>query len=130
MIEEYDPLKAPDPEQWLETDEDERSYFIRVYHENAGVELASVAMLTHVALHTVVENQIAMAEETNVPETLQRLMDEGLDRHQALHAIGTVLIERMHDAVRGDGGKESLIKDYYRKLDELTAEKWRRMGDI
>lgn len=130
MIDEYDPLKAPDPEQWLEIDEDERNELIREYHENAGIELEFIALLTHVGLHLVVENQVAMSDETNVSATLQRLMDEGLDRHQAMHAIGLVLMEHMHNAVSGDGDRETLMKDYYRKLEKLTADKWLRMDDL
>ena len=33
--------------------------------------------------HVVVENQVALGEATPVPATLDRLMDEGLDRHDA-----------------------------------------------
>ncbi len=128
MIEEYDPLKAPDPEQWLETDEEERHYLIHEYHENAGIEIPG--MLMHTTIHTVVENQIAMGDETLVPATLQRLIDEGLDRHQALHAIGTVLIERLQNAMSDEGTKKNITRDYYRKLKKLTARKWRRMGGL
>jgi hypothetical protein len=34
----------------------------------------------HSAIHNVVENQVAMGDELNVANNLQRLMSEGLDR--------------------------------------------------
>jgi hypothetical protein len=49
--------------------------------------------------HVVVENQVALGEVMRVPETLERLLDEGLDRHEAVYAIGSVLMEIMLDTV-------------------------------
>jgi hypothetical protein len=46
----------------------------------------------HAANHVIVENQLAMGDATVVPATLARLMQEGLDRHDAIHAIGSVLV--------------------------------------
>jgi hypothetical protein len=40
--------------------------------------------------HVVVENQVALGEATSVPEALDRLINEGLDRHDAVHAVGSV----------------------------------------
>jgi hypothetical protein len=45
----------------------------------------------------MVETQIALGDETPARRTAQRLMDAGLDRHEAIHAIGWVLIEFMSD---------------------------------
>jgi len=82
----YDPLKAPDPEEWLELDEQERIDLAQDYHRRARIKLPSA--LLHANMHAIVENQIALGDETPARRVLQRLMNEGLDRHQAIHAIG------------------------------------------
>ena len=43
--------------------------------------------------HVVVENQVVLGEAMPVPETLNRLMDEELDHHEAVHAICSILLE-------------------------------------
>ncbi len=40
--------------------------------------------------HVVVENQIALGDEIPVARNLHQLMAQGLDRHDAIHAIASV----------------------------------------
>ena len=58
-------------------------------------------------------------------QTLARLMDEGLDRHEAVHAIGSVLMSIVFDVVSeaNDGG--DINEKYSRALATLTAANWR-----
>ena len=84
----YNPQKAPDPEEWLMRDEGERSALVRAYHQEAGIEMPNV--IVHAAIHTTVENQAALGEEHPVSSKLDDLMKEGLDRHEAVHAVGCV----------------------------------------
>jgi hypothetical protein len=79
----------------------------------------------HAAAHVLVENQVAMSDATVVPVTLNRLMREGLDRHDAIHAIASVLMGIVCDAVRNPEGKPIDINDANRELGELTAAGWR-----
>ena len=51
------------------------------YHRRTRVQLENPE--PHAIAHVVVENQVALGEATLVPETLDRLMGEGLDRHEA-----------------------------------------------
>ncbi len=56
--------------------------------------------------------------------TVERLVSEGLDRHDAIHAIGAVLTEDMSALARGD--VTLWDQDRYRKrLEKLTAKRWR-----
>ncbi len=79
-------------------------------------------------VHAVVENQIALGDEIPVRRTVQRLMSEGLDRHESIHAVGSVLIGHMtellgrSEAVPGTNANDS----YYAALDRLTAKGWRQ----
>ena len=54
----------------------------------------------HAVMHAIIENQIALGDEIPVQRTAQRLMDEGLDRHDTIHAIGSVLVGHMFDLTR------------------------------
>jgi hypothetical protein len=52
-------------------------------------------------------------------------MREGLDRHDALHAIGSVLVGIVFDAIKNPDGKQVDINAQYgRELAELTAASW------
>jgi hypothetical protein len=124
----YDPLRPPDPQQWLALDEQARIALVRDYHRRKRVRLPNEQV--HAMAHAIVENQIALGDETPVPRTLQRLMGEGLDRHQAIHAIGMVLLEYIFDLVKAKspppGGDPNPA--YFAALERLTAEDWRRSG--
>src|SRR5437016_9813537 len=50
----------------------------------------------------VVENQVALGDEIPVRRTLERLRAEGLDRHDAVHAAGSVLAKRIYDLLRSE----------------------------
>jgi hypothetical protein len=80
----------------------------------------------HAAAHVLVENQVAMSDATVVPATLNRLMREGLDRHEAIHAIASVLMGVVFDTFRNPEGEQIDINAAYgRELGELTAASWR-----
>ena len=121
MARTYDPLNAPDPDDWQSMDEGERMMLVEEYHRRAAVALPNKQ--AHTAVHVIVENQMAMGDKTSAPATLERLMREGLDRHEAIHAVGSVLADFMQALVRGDaapGANES----YDEELEKLTAAEW------
>jgi hypothetical protein len=119
---EYDPLEAPEPEEWLAIDEAERIQLAQDYHRRARVRLPNERL--HAVFHVVVENQIALGDEMPVQSTLQRLMAQGLDRHEAIHAIASVLAEFMHDLVNSPGSNTESNQAYFAALQRLTAEGW------
>lgn len=121
-IDDYDPQHAPDPDWWLALDEQERIDLARDHHRRARVRLPNAKM--HAVFHAVVETQIAMGDELLVARTLDRLRAEGLDRHDALHAIGSVLARQLHAAMtEGETGVDRNAA-YRRDLDALSAEGW------
>ena len=122
----YDPLAAPAPEEWLSLDEGERIRLVDEYHRRARVRLPS--RKAHAIFHVVIENQIAAGDEIPVRGTLARLMDEGLDRHEAIHAIGTALSEHIWNLWHQTEPKADPNAPYFAALDRLTAEEWRRSG--
>jgi hypothetical protein len=51
-------------------------------------------------------------------------MAEGLDRHEAIHAIASVLAEFMHDLMNNPGSSTESNPAYFTALQQLTAEGW------
>jgi hypothetical protein len=127
MAMQYDPDQGPDPKQWLETGEGQRISLVEKYHRKQRIGMPSLK--AHAALHVMVENQVAMGDELTVKATLERLMREGLDRHDAVHAIATVLTDWIWAAENGQAPKGDPNAYYRQKLKELTAEKWRSLAD-
>jgi hypothetical protein len=129
---EYDPFTEPHPEQWLALDEQERIDLVLGYHRRARIRLPREKL--HAVIHVVVESQIADPEPP-VRRTAQRLMSEGLDRHEAVHAIGSVLAGHINDLMHevesgghcvGTKPDRDPNEDYFAELEALTAEGWLR----
>jgi hypothetical protein len=116
----YDPAFAPDPRKWLEMGEQERMAAIRKYHERAGVRVPSLQ--GHAIVHTIVESQLADGHAA-VIRALDRLVKGGLDRHEALHAVGSILSRHLFQTVQGEKPFDTAAYDS--RLDELTVEGWR-----
>jgi hypothetical protein len=121
----YDPETAPDTAAWLELEEDERISRISDYHRHAKIKLPNLTI--HAALHAVVENQIA-EEFPTVRETVARLQEAGLSRHDAMHAVGSVLVGRLQVLMREGGPAQFEVEAYFQDLRSLSAEAWLRKG--
>ena len=124
-MERYDPEVAPDSGEWLALEDSERLVLVEDYHRDARIRLPKRARLLHATIHTIVENQLALEDQTIVRSTLQRLMEAGLTRHKAIHAIGSVLTEHIHDLLHTKSLPAEGHAAYYAALQQLTAEKWR-----
>ena len=132
-MEVYDPSRPPDPEQWLALTESERLELVQEFHADASQELedhdpdeALSHNTLHATIHVVVETQLAQRVDP-VCQTLTRLMNEGLGRHDAIHAIGGELAGYLFDALRGgtEAAPEKFTDLYYDRLRKLTAAAWR-----
>ncbi len=106
---------------WQDLGELEQIRRVEAYHRRSQVRLPNPRL--HAASHVAVENQILLGDETAVAATLERLQSEGLDRHNAIHAIAGELMSMVWEA-----GNKRLESDpneaYHQRLEELTAEKW------
>ena len=79
----------------------------------------------HAAIHAVVERQLATALPP-VISALARLEQEGLDRHDAIHAIGAVLAEHLRKLLADEVAAADPNPTYFAALDRLSAASWRR----
>jgi len=123
----YDPDRSPRKPDWLALDDQERMHLVEAYHRAHRIRMPNARL--HAVLHTIVENQIAL-EKPTVVEALVRLLDEGLDRHDAIHAIASVLAGTIHGALadRSGGGDPGVT--YATRLRSLSASTWRAgVGD-
>lgn len=119
----YDPKQKPDPEVWNSLDEQERITLVHKYHRLRRIRMPNAEV--HATIHVIVENQIAMGDEFPALGVSERLMAEGLTRHEAVHAIGSVLAEHMFNLLKKGGSEGVSNEAYINKLKKLTAESWR-----
>jgi hypothetical protein len=122
VMDSYSPDEAPDSREWLSLDEGQRLHLVEAYHAREKIHVANARL--HAAIHTVVENQVAIPEQT-VVDTMTRLQREGLSRHDAIHAVGSVLVERLLAALKQRTTPASLAGAYLEDLKGLTAEAWK-----
>lgn len=121
----YDPEVAPGVTEWLELDEAERIQLVEAHHRMARVKLHNVA--AHAVFHAIVENQIAGGLEP-VIRAMDRLANEGLSRHEALHAIGSVLAEHLNETMtmKSPDSGSTVEARYNAAIERLSAKEWRR----
>ena len=123
-LSKYNPDQHVDSNAWLTLDESERIELVRRYHRKERIRLPDETL--HATTHVIVENQVALGDAFPVRGALFRLMEEGLDRHEAVHAIGWVLAEQLFAILNEKGDPGTLNADYLDKLRHLTAESWRK----
>jgi hypothetical protein len=125
----YDPDQTPDPVAWLAAPETERIAAARSWHAKAKVKLPNPK--AHAALHAIVENQIAVNMES-VQRAVTRLQSEGLDRHEAIHAIAWVLSTHLFDLMSASepDNEEVANARYSASVERLTAKAWRQQESV
>ena len=119
----YDPDASRASADWLQTDEGERIELVSSYHRRKKIHLPNAQL--HAVIHVIVENQLALGDEI-VVETLARLQREGLGRHDAVHAIGSVLAVDLYELMQDSSEATADVhRRYLERLKKLTAKNWR-----
>ena len=117
-----DPDHAPNPTEWLALDEQQRIQLAEEHHRQARVELPNLK--AHAVFHAIVENQIAENLEPAV-RAIARLTGEGLSRHEAVHAIASVVAEHIHDLFNAKADASNSQAIYSAAVERLTKRDWR-----
>jgi len=118
----YDPQRNAYPSKWLSLSDLERLDLVEAYHSAKNILLPNSRL--HAIMHVIVENQIAQGDRIPVKAPLVRLVIDGLDRHDALHAIGSVLAVQMHEILTATNLQPQPNQQYFDALSQLTAASW------
>jgi hypothetical protein len=122
-MDSYDPDASWDAADWLQTDEGERVELVSSFHRRRKIQLPNAQL--HAVIHVIVENQLALGDEI-VVQTLARLQSEGLGRHDALHAIGSVLAADLYELMQDSAeATADAHHRYLERLQKLSAKDWR-----
>jgi hypothetical protein len=113
------------------TDEEQAQLMQRLqreHDERPHPGLAGARLRLHLAIHAVVETQAMEGTPIETASTLERLVREGLDRHEAVHAVGAVASEEVL-ACLSDPSKRYDEGRYIARLEALTAKSWREASE-
>ena len=108
---------------WLARDEAERVAEVESYHQALLPDNQCPPNLKlHATLHVLVENQLAMNDPVEAAAAIDRLVADGLSRHDAVHAVGWLVSDYMNEAVK----KQQPIdrEGYVNELKTFDAERW------
>jgi hypothetical protein len=115
----YNPGKPVDAAEWLALGEAEQQLAVERYHKRAGDRMPSPRM--HAIIHAAIETQVAQGHPA-ASRALERMQAEGLDRHDAVHAVGSVMAKHIFGIMKeGESFDETA---YATDLDALSAERW------
>ncbi len=122
-MQHYDPEIAPSQVEWLALDEQTRIALAITHHQKTKVKVPNLR--AHGAIHAIVETQIAMGLDA-ANRAVVRLQGEGLSRHDAIHAIGSVLAEHLFDISKQERTDDphAVNAQYAAALERLTAKQW------
>ncbi|MBD8527518.1 DUF1841 family protein [Pseudomarimonas arenosa] len=125
MDDVYNPSIAPVADTWLALPEMDRINLVEAFHQLSGDFGESLRL--HASMHVVVENQLALGEPAETGRALSRLLAEGLDRHEAIHAIASVVCEHIFPVLKATAEAPVAFdsKSYINALNNLSEKSWR-----
>ena len=104
-----------------------RQSIVEDHAEHPHARLDEKGLKAHLLIHEMVEQQIDTAQPTEVLDALRRLTGGGLNRHQAIHAIGALVAKEAFAMMQT---KRTLNESAYQKaLSKLTVEAARKLVD-
>jgi tetratricopeptide (TPR) repeat protein len=71
----------------------------------------------HVIVHSIIEKQLELNEPPAVGQALQRLLDQGISRHEAIHRIAALLSEMIFATIKEERAAD--LRKYERELNKL-----------
>lgn len=121
----YDPQRAPDPREWLDLSEADRRRLTRSFHQAARIKLPNSKL--HTAIHTAVETQIANGDGPSC-KAVERLQAGGLTRHEAIHAVGGVVV-RFVQELSSPPSQPDFNQRMSLAINALTAQSWKEASN-
>jgi len=80
----------------------------------------------HATFQAIVETQVAMGNKTPTKAAVKRLMLQGADRHEALHAVASVLATYLWEGMQTDIHESGTAMNsaYEEQVRNLTLQKY------
>lgn len=124
----YDPNFEPDPQAWLALSGLERIRLAQSHHVSARVRVPN--MKAHAAMHATVENQVATGYGPS-KRAIARLQSEGLTRHEAVHAVASVVVQFIDELNTGQTEEQqsSFQSRMGQAIEGLNAQQWLSSND-
>lgn len=124
----YDPNVELDPQAWLALSELERIRLVQSHHVSTRVRVPN--MKAHAAMHAAVENQIATGYGPS-KRAIARLQSEGLTRHEAVHAVASVVAQFIYELNTGQTAEQqsSFQSRMGQAIEGLHAQQWLSSND-
>lgn len=118
---DYDASESPDPDTWLDADEQQRIAAVQEYHDGLDDHPSAGSMQAHCMMHAVVETQIATGDPPETARKLETLLEAGIDRHAAIHALILPVAHVVYGVAEGDesGDTQELMGE---KIADVTVE--------
>ena len=77
----------------------------------------------HYVIHVILETQLAEGIQAIV-DAFVRMQHEGLSRHDAIHAVGSILLRHLREMLKpGKDGKAAWL-EYVMDVERLHASQW------
>ena len=112
----FETSRAPDPAEWLAMDEGERIELVAAAHRRTGASVGG-SENAHAALHVAVENRLASGDAA-VVAAYERCRAAGVDRHNTVHALASVMTDHMMAVLETREGFSQVVADEdYARLD-------------
>lgn len=124
----YDPNFEPDPQAWLALSGLERIRLAQSHHVSARVRVPN--MKAHAAMHATVENQVATGYGPS-KRAIARLQSEGLTRHEAVHAVASVVVQFIDELNTGQTEEQQSSFQFRmgQAIEGLNAQQWLSSND-
>jgi hypothetical protein len=84
---------------------------------SAPYPIEGVNPFLHIAAHVMIEAQLEASDPPETARALERLRENGLDRHEAIHRIAAVMFEVMFPVLKE--GKDFDVHRYKKRLRRL-----------
>lgn len=119
----YDADVNPDPVLWISTRKEERWQAIERYHVESSACFGDDVGF-HAFMHSLVEEMLMSEQMPSVGAAFARLRTEGIQRHQAIHALAYRLRNLISKLSEGAELTQDDSDAAIQEIDQMTAASW------
>lgn len=117
----YDVSRGPNAAEWLVLEESARIALVAEAHRRSRASVGGNEE-AHASIHVVVEDRLAMGH-TAVVAAYDRCRAAGVDRHNAIHALASVVTNHMVAVLESHAGFDQATAD--RDFEAIDPERWK-----